>query len=72
MFKIRLSIAVICIVASGFSAKAQDFYRSYDYRPDVGGHSRHMHRDWSEQAGRHVPNACWEWDVALGWVWICH
>lgn len=36
----------------------------------VGGHYRHMHRDWSQQ-GRHVHNVCWEWDPAEGWVWVC-
>ncbi len=38
---------------------------------DVGGHYRHMHRDWSQQEGRHTHNVCWEWDPGQGWVWVC-
>ncbi len=38
---------------------------------DVGGHYRHMHRDWSQQQGGHTHNVCWEWDPGEGWVWVC-
>lgn len=38
---------------------------------DIGGHFRHMHRDWSQQEGRHVHNVCWEWNPGVGWVWVC-
>jgi hypothetical protein len=30
-----------------------------------------MHRDWSQQEGRHVHNVCWEWNPGVGWVWVC-
>lgn len=67
----KLGFLVATLLAASFPAVAQQPYPQ-DYRPDIGGHSRHMHRDWSGQEGRHVHNPCWEWDPALGWVWICH
>ncbi len=45
--------------------------RSYGDEQDIGGHYRHMHRDWSQQEGHHVHNACWEWNPGAGWVWVC-
>jgi len=36
----------------------------------IGGHWRHMHRDWSTP-GHHVHSVCYEWDELLGWQWMC-
>ncbi len=40
--------------------------------PHIGGHYRHMHRDWSGIGGRgHVHSICWRWDNVEGWEWVC-
>lgn len=69
MRKIKFLIAAISLAAS-LPAMAQN-YRGDGDGQDVGGHYRHMHRDWSQQEGRHVHNVCWQWDPGNGWVWVC-
>ena len=69
MRKLTFAIGALQLALS-LPASAQS-YRHYGYSQDIGGHSRHMHRDWSGQAGRHVHNVCWEWNPDVGWVWIC-
>jgi hypothetical protein len=69
MRKIASLIAATALVI-GLPAMAQG-YRGGGVEQDVGGHYRHMHRDWSQQSGRHVHNVCWEWDPGAGWVWVC-
>lgn len=68
MHKITFLVAALLLGAS-LPAAAQG-YRG-DGEQDVGGHYRHMHRDWSQQEGRHTHNVCWEWDPGRGWVWVC-
>ncbi|GLI93758.1 hypothetical protein LMG27198_27500 [Methylocystis echinoides] len=70
MKKLASLIAVLTFSAT-LPAAAHPSYAQPN-RPDIGGHSRHMHRDWSQQLGQHTHNACWEWDLERGWVWICH
>jgi hypothetical protein len=70
MKKFPFLIAALAVAIS-LPASAQQSYPQ-DYRPDIGGHSRHGHRDWSQQEGQHKHNVCWDWDLAKGWVWICH
>lgn len=67
MRKAKLSMAALLLVMS-LPAMAQS-EREQDQ--DIGGHYRHMHRDWSQQEGRHTHNVCWQWDAGKGWVWIC-
>ncbi|MEK4033676.1 hypothetical protein WOC76_15675 [Methylocystis sp. IM3] len=69
MRKIMFLIVALPL-ASSPQAMAQT-YRSQGDEQDVGGHYRHMHRDWSQQKGRHAHNVCWEWDPGRGWVWAC-
>lgn len=61
MGKLALWTAAFVLAVAGPPAMAQD----------VGGHYRHMHRDWSQQQGRHTHSVCWEWDPGKGWVWVC-
>jgi hypothetical protein len=65
MRKASFLIAALSLAIS-LPAMAQG-YRGYGNEQDIGGHSRHMHRDWSQQEGRHVHNVCWNWDVGQGW-----
>ncbi|MEK4035797.1 hypothetical protein WOC76_04455 [Methylocystis sp. IM3] len=68
MREIAFLIAALSLAIS-VPAIAQG-YREGDEQ-DIGGHYRHMHRDWSRQEGRHVHSVCWEWDPGEGWVWVC-
>ncbi len=67
MLKLVLLTAASFLAVTGL-AMAQ---ASSQQDQDVGGHYRHMHRDWSQQEGRHTHNVCWEWDPGQGWVWVC-
>lgn len=69
MRKLMLLLAG-ALLATGVPALAQQ-QTPQNYRPDIGGHARHGHRDWSQQENRHVHNVCWEWDASKGWVWVC-
>jgi hypothetical protein len=69
MRKLALWTAASFLAATGFPVMAQNSARGTDQ--DIGGHFRHMHRDWSQQEGRHVHNVCWEWNPGVGWVWKC-
>lgn len=66
MRKVTFLVAALSLVTS-LPAIAQQ--RAQDQ--DIGGHYRHMHRDWSQQEGRHTHNVCWQWDPGAGWVWVC-
>jgi hypothetical protein len=72
MRKLSLLIAAVLLAAAAPAMAQSDEHREHSTMQHIGGHSRHMHRDWSEQEGRHVHNACWDWDVAHGWVWNCN
>jgi hypothetical protein len=69
MRKLALFAVASVLAASSLPAAAQ--YRNQYADQDIGGHYRHMHRDWSQQEGRHVHNVCWQWDPGGGWVWVC-
>jgi hypothetical protein len=64
-----LLIAALSL-AGNLPAMAHDS-RDHSAMQHIGGHYRHMHRDWSQDRGQHVHNICWQWDVAEGWVWTC-
>ncbi len=70
----KLSILVAgCLLASAVPASAShEENRKHSAMQHIGGHARHMHRDWSGSQGRgHVHNICWDWDALEGWVWTC-
>jgi hypothetical protein len=70
MRKPLLFAAAIAAVALPQAARAHNPTRAPDMsaHQHYGGHYRHMHRDWSEQTGRH--NVCWEW-TGYEWQWMC-
>lgn len=74
MHKLSLVIAGLLLVAT-LPAIAQDGAADrarHSAMQHQGGHSRHMHRDWSGTGGRgHAHNVCWEWDIINGWEWVC-
>jgi hypothetical protein len=71
MRKLAFLIAALSL-AGNFSAMAHDdTSRDHSAMQHIGGHYRHMHRDWSQDQGRHVHNVCWQWDIADGWIWTC-
>ncbi|GLI95127.1 hypothetical protein LMG27198_41190 [Methylocystis echinoides] len=72
MRKLSLSIAALLFAASGPAMAQSDENREHSAMQHIGGHYRHMHRDWSGQEGRHTHSVCWNWDPGHGWVWSCN
>jgi hypothetical protein len=69
----RPLLIVASLLAANAPAMAQsDENREHSAMPHIGGHYRHLHRDWSQQEGRHRHSVCWNWDLRRGWVWICN
>jgi hypothetical protein len=70
----KLSLVIVASLAATLPAMAQsEEHREHSAMQHIGGHYRHMHRDWSGTEGRgHVHSVCWDWDVAEGWVWNCN
>lgn len=71
MQKLSLLIAALSLAASVPAMAQSEEHREHSAMQHIGGHYRHMHRDWSPVEGHHVHNVCWEWDLAEGWVWVC-
>lgn len=68
----RLTMMAAILLATTLPAASQsEEHREHSAMQHLGGHYRHMHRDWSKQQGRHVHSVCWDWDEGEGWVWIC-
>lgn len=72
MSKTLLVIAATLVVATLPAMAQSEERRRHSAMPHIGGHYRHMHRDWSDAQGRgHVHNICWQWDPVEGWEWVC-
>ncbi|MBL1256631.1 hypothetical protein [Methylocystis sp. Sn-Cys] len=68
----RLMMMAALLLATTLPAASQSLeHREHSAMQHLGGHYRHMHRDWSGEKGRHVHSVCWDWDEGEGWVWIC-
>ncbi len=65
-----VAIAMLALILPAMAQSAA--HREESAMQDIGGHFRHMHRDWSGHKGRHVNSVCWDWDPGEGWVWNCN
>ncbi len=68
---LRLSIALATMLSLSVPAMAQgmDEHDPQIHGMVLGGHGRHMHRDWSTP-GQHRHNVCWHLHH-VRWVWVC-
>jgi hypothetical protein len=72
MRKLLAAVSVTMLLATCFSAEAQDERGPYGHIQRYGGHWRYQHRDWSGVTGRPDPGVCWQWDDLSGqWLWTC-
>jgi len=72
MARLSFPLVVSLFIASAPAMAQSEEHREHSAMQHIGGHGRHMHRDWSETGGRgHVHNICWQWDAVEGWVWTC-
>lgn len=71
MRKVTFLIAALSLATSLPAMAQSEEHREHSAMQHIGGHYRHMHRDWSQQEGRHTHSVCWDWDPGEGWVWNC-